>query len=119
MAWQFVEDASAGRVPHIDMSVSRSRGHLAAVRAPGHPQHVLRRTWEQVIDSKCIQNRIYYNKSSTAVGRTADSQSREPVFESSCCRFEAWAILFTPHCLNSLSCINEDLATDRGVHMNE
>ena len=34
-------------------------------------------------------------------------QSRESGFESSCCRFEALAILFIPHCLSSLSCINQ------------
>ena len=28
--------------------------------------------------------------------RTSDSQSREPGFESSCCRVESWKISFTP-----------------------
>ena len=49
-----------------------------------------------------------------SVVRTQDSQSREPEFESSRCRFEAFAISFTPHCHSSLSCINEYLAVDRG-----
>ena len=45
--------------------------------------------------------------------RMSGSQSRESGFESSCCSFEALAILFIPHCHSCLSCIN-DLATDRG-----
>ena len=32
-----------------------------------------------------------------------DSQSRKPGFESSCCRFEAWAISFMPRCHSSLN----------------
>ena len=30
------------------------------------------------------------------------TQSREPVFESSCCYFKAWTISVTPHCPSSL-----------------
>ena len=48
------------------------------------------------------------------VVRTSDSQSREPRFESSCCHFQAVAILFTPRCFSSLSCINEYLAIESG-----
>ena len=47
--------------------------------------------------------------------RTSDSQSREPGFESSYRRFEALAVSFILRCLSSLSCINEYMATDRGV----
>ena len=54
-----------------------------------------------------------------AVVRKSDSQSREPTFASSCCRFEAWTISFTPRCINSLSYINEYLDTDRGGYVNE
>ena len=50
---------------------------------------------------------------------TTGSQSREPGFESSCCRFEALTISFTPHCHSSLSCINEHLVTDRRGYVNE
>ena len=50
---------------------------------------------------------------------TSDSQLREPGFESSCCRFEAFTILFITHCLSSLGCINEYLATDRGIYVND
>ena len=46
---------------------------------------------------------IYY---CGAVVRTSDPHSRESRFETSCCRFEACAILFTPHCVRSISCIN-------------
>ena len=50
-----------------------------------------------------------------SVVRTLDSLLRGPGIESSCCCFKAWVILFTPHCLSSLSCINEDLARDSHV----
>ena len=45
-----------------------------------------------------------------------ESQLRGPRFESSCCHFKAWAILFTPRCLSSLCCIdiNKYLAIDSG-----
>ena len=46
-------------------------------------------------------------------------QSREPGFESSCCRFEALGISFLLRCLSSHSCINEYLATDRDRYLNE
>ena len=36
---------------------------------------------------------------------------------SSCCRFKPWAILLIPHCLSSLSCINEYLAIDSGGYI--
>ena len=42
--------------------------------------------------------------------RTSDSQSREPGFESSCCHFETWAILFTLRWFSSINCLNEYLA---------
>ena len=51
--------------------------------------------------------------------RTLDSQLRDPMFESSCTCFKTLAILFTPRCRSSLSCINEYLATDRGGHVSE
>ena len=51
--------------------------------------------------------------------RTSDSQSKEPWFESSFYRFEALAILFSPRCHSSLSCINEYPATERGGSVNE
>ena len=38
------------------------------------------------------------------VVKTADTQSRESWFESSCCRFESRVI---GRCLSSLSCVNE------------
>ena len=41
------------------------------------------------------------------------------ILESSCCRLEAWAISFTPRCLNSLRCINEYLAIDSGGYVIE
>ena len=44
--------------------------------------------------------------------RTSGPQSREPGFKSSCCRFEALAILFIP-C--SVSGIEKYLATDRWI----
>ena len=47
-----------------------------------------------------------------AAVRTLDCQLRESGFESSCCRFEAWAVSFTPRCPSSLSCIKEYLVTD-------
>ena len=34
--------------------------------------------------------------------RTSDPLSRETGFESSCCRFETWAISFTPRCSSSV-----------------
>ena len=42
--------------------------------------------------------------------RVSDCQLRGPGFESSCCRFEAWTVSFTLHCLSSLSRINKYLA---------
>ena len=48
-----------------------------------------------------------------------DFRSRVPGFDSSRCCFEAWAILFTPHCFSSLSYINECLATDTGGYVKE
>ena len=53
------------------------------------------------------------------VVRTSRSQSREPWFEISCCRFEALAISFIPRCHSSLSCINEYLASDIYGYRNE
>ena len=50
------------------------------------------------------------------VVRTWDSQSIEPGFESSCCRSEAEAALFTPP---SVNCIIEYLAVDSGGYVNE
>ena len=38
-----------------------------------------------------------------AVVWISDSQSREHGFESSCCRFEAWAISSTPRCSDSMT----------------
>ena len=52
-------------------------------------------------------------------GRRSDSQSRESGFESSCCRFEAWAISFTPRCSISHICINEYLAINNGGYVIE
>ena len=49
----------------------------------------------------------------------SDAQLREPVFKSSCCHFEASAILFNPHCFSSLNCRNEYLAIDNGRYVNE
>ena len=37
-----------------------------------------------------------------AVGRMLDCQFRGPRFESTYCRFENWAISFTPLCLHAL-----------------
>ena len=45
--------------------------------------------------------------------RMLHDQSRGPWFESFCCRFKVWAILFIPRCLGSLSY----LATDNGGYM--
>ena len=56
---------------------------------------------------------------SSAAVKTSGSQSREPALESACCRFEAMAISFIPRCYNSLSCINEHLATDKIGYLNE
>ena len=83
--------------------------------------HVLRmsdtRLPKQVIGSdpkedrtKTRLNDVLKIHSDGVVVKTSDSQSRETVLKFSCCRFEAGAILFTPHCLSSLSCINEYLA---------
>ena len=55
---------------------------------------------------------------SSIVVRISGFQSREPGFESSCCCFKALAILFIPHCLSSLSCINEYLATELDILTN-
>ena len=45
--------------------------------------------------------------------RASDSQSREPCFEYSCCRFETLAVSFTQHGTVD-SVVNEYLATDSG-----
>ena len=42
-----------------------------------------------------------------------EKHSRKPGFESSCCRFDDFAISFIPRCHSSLICIKEYLATDR------
>ena len=57
----------------------------------------------------------------SVVVRTSGSHSRQPGFESSCCRFEALEISFIPRGHSSLSCINEYLATERerGGYLNE
>ena len=47
--------------------------------------------------------------------RTSGFQLKESGFESSCCCFKTWIILFTPRCLSSLSCINEYLAIDSSL----
>ena len=44
-----------------------------------------------------------YMVCSGSVVRSSDSQSRGPEFESTCCHFIVWGILFIPHCLSSLS----------------
>ena len=68
---------------------------------------------------------VAVGRGSVAVGRgsvavrTSGSQLREPEFKSSCCTFEALAILSIPHCHSSLGCINEYLATGRGVYLNK
>ena len=62
---------------------------------------------------------LYHVGHSDLMVRTLDSQSREPGFESSCCRFKALVIFFTPHCYSSFSCINEYLVIDRGGYVNE
>ena len=51
--------------------------------------------------------------------RTTDSQSRESGFQSSCCCFEAWVVLFPPPCLSSLNCVNEYLAIDSGGYVDK
>ena len=51
--------------------------------------------------------------------RTWDSPSREPGFESPCCRLEALATSFALRRHSSLSCINEYLTADRGGYVNE
>ena len=61
---------------------------------------------------------VFVGHISVAV-RKSDSQSREPGFESSHCRFDAWAISFTRRCLSSLSFINKYLAKDSGGQVKE
>ena len=63
-------------------------------------------------------NHLHYpvTQHSDVAVRTSDSQSREPGFESSCCRFEDWAISFTPRCFSSVF-VNEHPA--RCVYANE
>ena len=56
---------------------------------------------------------------SGAAVRTPDPQSRDPGSESSCYRFKAWAISFSPRCSSSFCYINRLLAVDRGGYMNE
>ena len=53
---------------------------------------------------------------STAVRRPG-SQSREPEFESFCCRFKTLAVSFIQR--SPLSCMHEYLPTDRGRYLNE
>ena len=48
-----------------------------------------------------------------------EKHSRKPGFESSCCRFDDFAISFIPRCHSSFICIKEYLATDRGGYLNE
>ena len=60
----------------------------------------------------------FVGRGGAAVG-TLDSQSREPGFESFCCRFESLAVSFIPRCHSSPSCINEYLATDIDVYRNK
>ena len=63
---------------------------------------------------------IFYSVGHGSVAvRMSGSQSREPWFESSCCRFEALEISFIPRCHISFSCINEYLATDRDGYLKE
>ena len=76
------------------------------------------RTWLGSSDEICVTPDLTMGRGSTVV-RTSGSQSREPGFESSCCRFEALAILFIPRCHSSLSCINEYLPTDRDGYQNK
>ena len=52
-------------------------------------------------------------------GRASDSRLREPGFDSCAAVLKPWASLFTLHCSNSLSCINEYLAIDSGVYVFE
>ena len=56
---------------------------------------------------------------SGAVVKMQDSQLWGPVFKSSCCCFDAWAILFAPHCLNSLRQTSTWLYRQWGIYMNE
>ena len=57
---------------------------------------------------------------SGVVATTSHSQSREPGFESfHCCHFEACAISSTRRYLISLSCLNEYVAINSCVYVNE
>ena len=41
MTRQFVEDSPRRCVPDVDKPVTRTSGHVSAIRTPGHPQQVL------------------------------------------------------------------------------
>ena len=58
---QFVEDASTGGVPHVHVSVSWPRRHLAAVWTPRNTQHVLQThtdTYKSRVRYVLIQRRL-------------------------------------------------------------
>ena len=72
-----------------------------------------------VYSSQYVKFALHFYMGRGGIVFKMNSQSREYGFESSCCHFEAWAILFTPHCSSSLGCINEYLAIDMGGYLNE
>ena len=53
------------------------------------------------------------------MGRASDSRLRERGFEYCAAVLKPWATCFTLHCPNSLSCINEYLAIERGGYVYE
>ena len=81
-------------------------------------QHVNEDSEDSIVKAVCIIN-LLVQGTVALTDNTLDSQLRESRFEFSCCRFKVLAILFTPRCLSSLSCINECLAIDSGGYMNE
>ena len=69
---------------------------------------VVARVWASHLGSGSVVARVWASHlgSGSVVATTLYSLSRGPGVESSCWRFEPWAISFTPRCLSSLTYIN-------------
>ena len=74
-----------------------------------------------VLSSPCLQSMtitsVVDSDSSVVECRTHNRES--PDSNPLCYRSEAWGFLFSPRCPCSLSCMNEYLAIDSGVNVNE
>ena len=62
---------------------------------------------------------VYVSRVQWLRDRVSDSRLREPGFESCATVLKPWPSIFTPHCSNSLSCINEYLTIDSGGYVYE